>query len=377
MEDKNLSRLNKATKVEVPELNEDIITNATAKKTKPNLVRFTSVAAAAALALTFGIGQLTPKQPLIQLADQAQGAKSTVQGGLEGNKMAGDSYMMAIFDYSAAENLSKEMQNGHIYQIEVAGTASSIVRKVAAAIGLDGKETYEAEWDTATISGSELRDGYAIETLTAQGGGTGSWYYWNAIEAGINNDPAGVPVTDAEAKAAAAKLFTATGFEVSPADIVVSRDDYGLSANAELKVNGMGSGLTWSMHWNGNGTVDSIYGNSVKLVDRGEFDTVSASESVSRINKFGYWASVSTTFSSNTGTGRDFNEPQPKVEIDNATLTNGVIYDAKGNAWIVPAFALSSKTNGFVGGVIALVDGIIEIPEAPEVMPMDTEVSNR
>ena len=377
MEDKNLSRLNKATKVEVPQLNEDIVAKATAKHSKSNLVRFTSVAAAAALALTLGVGQLVPKEPLIQLASDTQGAKSSLQGGPESNKMAGDSYMMAMVEYSAAAELSSEKQQGHIYRIEVAGDARTIARKVAAAIGLEGKETFEEEYDFATINGKEIRDGFPVESLSAQGGGTGSWNYWNSIEAGINNDPAGVPVSDAEAKVSAAKIFSATGLKVTPAEIFVSRDDYGVSASAELEVNGLGSGLVWSMHWNGNGTVDSIYGHSVKLVDLGVFDTVSASESVSRINKFGYWASVSNLVRVSSATVRDFNEPQTKIEIDSATLTNGVIYDAKGNAWLVPAFALSSAAQGFAGGVIALVDGIIEIPEAPEVMPMDSEVSNR
>jgi hypothetical protein len=63
-------------------------------------------------------------------------------------------------------------------------------------------------------------------------------------------------------------------------------------------------------------------------------------------------------------------EPMPtptieKVEIVKAKLTMVTVWDAKGNMWLVPGYALYAE-KGLVGGVIALHDGVLKLPE---VMP--------
>jgi hypothetical protein len=287
-----------------------------------------------------------------------------------------DMMMRAPIEYQASNALSSNGTNGHVYELKVVGDARSIARRAAEAMNFSGTESYQAEWDSAVIEGKKDENGYPLESVNASGTGTGSWSYWSGSTV-FSDEKVVVPVSNASATKQALEIFSATGLEVSAADVRVSRDDYGMSASADLKIDGMQTGLVWSVHWNGEGEIDSAWGHSVELVDRGEFSNVSPIAAVERLSKFGYWSGVSETFYTQVGSKVYSFESAEAVNIDGSELTNGLVYDAKGNAWLVPSYVLSSKDYGFQGSVIALVDGVIELPKESEVMPMDSEVSTR
>lgn len=376
MEDKNLDRLNKATQIQPHELSEAIITDATAKAPARNWAAISSVAAAAVLVTALGVGQLTPKAPLIQLSAGTTQPESSLKMGTGAEGATKDMMMRAPIEYKASNALSSNGTNGHVYELKVVGDARSIARRAAEAMNFSGTESYQAEWDSAVIEGKKDENGYPLESVNASGTGTGSWSYWSGSTV-FSDEKVVVPVSNASATEQALEIFSATGLEVSAADVRVSRDDYGMSASADLKIDGMQTGLVWSVHWNGEGEIDSAWGHSVELVDRGEFSNVSPVAAVERLSKFGYWSGVSETFYTQVGSKVYSFESAEAVNIDGSELTNGLVYDAKGNAWLVPSYVLSSKDYGFQGSVIALVDGVIELPKESEVMPMDSEVSTR
>jgi hypothetical protein len=378
MEDKNLDRLNKATKIQPHELSEAVITDATAKAPARNWAAISSVAAAAVLVTALGVGQLSPKAPLIQLsAGNTQSESSLKMGtGAADGSATKDMMMRAPIEYQASNALSTDATKGHVFELKVVGDAQSIARTVAEALNFSGTEKYESEWDSATIEGKKDASGYPLESLYATGKGTGNWSYWNGSNV-YSDEKVVVPVTDAQARAQAATIFTATGLNVSTSDVKVTRDDFGLSATADMMINEMSSGLVWSIHWNGEGEIDSAWGHSVELVDRGEFGNVSPASAVERLSKYGYWAGVSDSFYTQVA-NKDFSYDSAEVMVvTDSKLTNGLVFDAKGNAWLVPSYALSSADYGFQGSVIALNDGIIELPKEQEIMPMDSEVSTR
>jgi len=376
MEDKNLDRLNKATQIQPHELSDAIITDATAKAPARNWAAISSVAAAAVLVTALGVGQLTPKAPLIQLSAGTTQPESSLKMGTGAEGATKDMMMRAPIEYQASNALSSNGTNGHVYELKVVGDARSIARRAAEAMNFSGTESYQAEWDSAVIEGKKDENGYPLESVNASGTGTGSWSYWSGSTV-FSDEKVVVPVSNASATEQALEIFSATGLEVSASDVRVSRDDYGMSASADLKIDGMQTGLVWSVHWNGEGEIDSAWGHSVELVDRGEFGNVSPVAAVERLSKFGYWSGVSETFYTQVGSKVYSYESAEALNIDGSELTNGLVYDAKGNAWLVPSYVLSSKDYGFQGSVIALVDGVIELPKEPEVMPMDSEVSTR
>jgi hypothetical protein len=287
-----------------------------------------------------------------------------------------DMMMRAPIEYQASNALSSNGTNGHVFELKVVGDAKSIARTVAKALNFSGTEKYESEWDSATIEGKKDASGYPLESLYATGKGTGNWSYWNGSNV-YSDEKIVVPVTDAQARAQAVDIFKATGLTVSTSDVKVTRDDFGLSATADMTINEMSSGLVWSIHWNGEGEIDSAWGHSVELVDRGEFGNVSPASAVERLSKYGYWAGVSDSFYTQV-TNKVFSYDSAEVMVvTDSKLTNGLVFDAKGNAWLVPSYALSSADYGFQGSVIALNDGIIELPKEQEIMPMDSEVSTR
>ena len=70
-------------------------------------------------------------------------------------------------------------------------------------------------------------------------------------------------------------------------------------------------------------------------------------------------------------------EPLPEPEVvtvtlDEATQTLLLMWDADGNAWLVPGYAFAMP-DGWYSGVVSLVDGVIELPEPVEfdIMPIE------
>jgi len=72
-------------------------------------------------------------------------------------------------------------------------------------------------------------------------------------------------------------------------------------------------------------------------------------------------------------------EPMPTPETVTVTLEKAeatllLMWDADGNAWLVPGYAYENPEQGFWTSVVSLVDGVIALPEPVEVEPLPAVV---
>ncbi len=402
--------------------------------------------AAGVAVLALGIGALSGQGvtsgPLIVAASMTGDADYKAM-----NAMATDAMMVpwVTYEYIAGDSLSTDAGRGHVFKLERSGTPESVAETVAAAFGVAGtaeKSAYFDEQWPSYFVGSE--DGLT-ESVSVSWSGTGSWWYSNpdaypqadcpeaepAVGDGVTEPEAGtdsesgdvatepdandgatdgatdgdageaqfidpafdcaeIPApyvgplpTEAEAAAIAADLFSSTGLVVDAEDVTVVRDEWGVSAAANLVVNGEETALTWMMNWAENGAIAYASGNSVAVVDKGEYSTVSPVDAVDRLDDWRWFGSAGPAFI-NTGMYEPNSDvlriapemdangeaiPEVKtVTVNDMQATNLMMWDINGDAWIVPGYA-TLNTDGWWNAVISLVEGIIELPE-----PMDDGV---
>lgn len=233
--------------------------------------------------------------------------------------------------------------------------------------------------------------------------------------------------TRAEITRQALDLFAATGLEVSAADLRIYRDEWGASASAALRVDGEATGVEWYVGWGSNGEISYATGHSVSPIARGEFRTISPVAAVERLGDWRWYGSAaSEIYEQFYGTGRErgvatsmpaeagdqpmaddglavdggesaeesevpAQKPETDVDImpvfpegeeqvitvtvESAQAVMLTIYDANGAAWLVPGY-LMFNSEGYFDTVIALEDGVIELPEPVDfdIMPMPADL---
>lgn len=71
----------------------------------------------------------------------------------------------------------------------------------------------------------------------------------------------------------------------------------------------------------------------------------------------------------------EFKPEVKNVELTSARATPVVVYSQTGSIWVVPGYLYESEVGSIA--VIALIEGVIELPKASEaeVMPLDAGVS--
>jgi hypothetical protein len=221
----------------------------------------------------------------------------------------------------------------------------------------------------------------------------------------------------AEITRQALAIFGATGLETSATSLRIYRDQWGASASAALNVAGQATAIEWYVGWNSRGELSYASGHSVQPVSRGQFTAISPVEAVKRLGDWRWSGSVASEmyeryysqpglergavidsdtgvgFDSNEGTGGTESAPAEKpaedsdatimpvypegelrvvtVTVNSATAALVTIYDLNGAAWLVPGY-LMFNSEGFFDVVIALQDGVIELPEPfdLDIMPM-------
>ena len=323
-----------------------------------------------------------------------------------------DKMMMpwVTYEYTAGSGLSTEPGRGHVYKLERAGTPESVGAAVADAFGVVGEVTKSAYFDATWPSyfvGSE--DGLS-ESVSISWSGTASWWYSNPeaypqmvcpeVEpaegtttepssdsteewdpsAGCTETPVpfvGPMPTQQEAAQLASELFAATGFDADVSTIDVSADEWGVTASANLYVAGEETALMWMISWAPNGAIAYASGNSVTVVDKGEYDTVSAVDAVDRLNDWRWYGSPGPDLTNThmyepnsdvLRMGPEFDDageviPETKqVTVEAMRVTPLMMWDVNGDAWIVPGYA-TLNTDNWWNTVISLVEGIIELPE--------------
>ena len=314
------------------------------------------------------------------------------------------------YTYMAGSKLPEETGRAHVFRAELVGSAQEVLQLVAGALDVDGK-VREAEYSTKEYPsyqiGSQEGSGKSVSVTWT---GTGNWWYSNSAaypaqqcqatdEAGYCQQYAEAKPTPellptrTEAQTTAARLFAATGFKVAAADIDVQIDEWSAWAHASMSVDGISTPIEWSVNWSQSGVVSSVSGHSVRLVDAGEFDTVSAKAAVARAGDWRYSGSMSTadwnkyqrpvtvqplggddaaSVDASVATDQPAVEGAPDatptpilVTLNEAHRVNLMIWDSAGGVWVVPGWLLISD-EGSLLPVFSLPDGLIALPEATD-----------
>ena len=235
------------------------------------------------------------------------------------------------------------------------------------------------------------------------------------------NAPANEAPDEADARTQAQQLLAETGFTVDASDITVTAYDGGTTAIANLTVGGVKTALDWTINWSNTGDISYAYGHSVAAESRGSFGTISARDAVARLDDGRWWGQAGPdyqggvmTYAANdlartTETDPDAADPEAlegptapseaptaepapseepiqvdpipaeplptdqvptdlptpevvNVTVDTAEATLLLMWDADGNAWLVPGYAMQVSEGGW-NTVVSLHDGVIVLPE--------------
>lgn len=436
---------------EAPSLSADLVTGA-AERPAPRLVhpaRRAAIAGGSTLAVAaIAVSALVITSPFQQapLFTAAGGSAPGPESAL-----SSDSRMMmwTNYEYVAGEGLSTDGGNGTVYQLQRVGTPEDVLVDVAEALGVEGEPAKSAYYDEAYptyVIGAE--DGTAPSVVVSWIG-TGDWWYNNpaaypqlACDAdGLCEEPAAtenLAPSEDEARSIAQQIFADTGFDVDASEIRVHADEWQTTASASLVVDGTKTAIEWSVGWSTLGVISYAYGHSLDVVQKGNFDTISAHDAVERLADWRWFGSPGpeyqggmTTFAADSvlrsedpstsvespttdetsapdapaeevpGEGEPGEvpptepiepsvdptiEPAPEptlidpmpvepiepeiitVTVEEAFSTLLLVWDADGNAWLVPGFAMPHP-DGWFNSVISLVEGVITLPEPIAIEP--------
>ncbi|SCX13809.1 hypothetical protein [Candidatus Aquiluna sp. UB-MaderosW2red] len=407
-----------------PELNHTVVVKASLSKTAKRFFGFKSIrlglggasaVAVTALALTLSANLAT--QPLIQLA---AGAPQVASSEANTSKvMAGSDASIGIWpgywienEYAAGPDVSSDTGRGNVYQLLPKGSPEERLAEIAALFGIAG-EIREDEWSTKEYPSFSL--GTDNNQVGISWVGTGSWWYsnWSQQEprcadgsdnfdtceyVAIEPTPELIP-SNAEVIAKALEIFGATGLEVSASEIRTYRDEWSAGATASLKVEGQETALEWSISYDSTGKLAYAYGQSVEIVERGDFKTISPLDAVDRISDGRWFGSPSSNawnlYYDAEGMNRiqealpaeselkvtgdsSPTESQPEVRIVKLTIEKStaamlMIYDKNGGVWLVPGYLLHNN-QGWFDAVISLEEGVIELYDPVEFSPENLKI---
>ena len=408
-------------------LNEGVVAKAALGKpsrfTSFRVARLTMAAASLSivgLAVTSLSLPQAAQEPLFVLAQgAAQNTSAMSAEAAPGDgKMVADSMIMPWFRYNyIAGDLSTEIGRGKVYQAELVGDPIEILNRLAGYFGVEGEPKLD-EWATPEFPSYSVMSNN--KSLSIYFSGAGSWYYssWRDYDYSCSTisgegaddsgevteervqeycDPKPTPElipAEAELVRQAVELFRGIGTEVDSSAARVWRDDWGASVNFPNIQNGINTGMDFYVGWDMAGQISYASGYSFRLVERGEFDTISALDAVPRIADGRWYGGAANHYYENLSITSDAAVSSPmarsteevsidadgeKVEIaepgivyeepevmdlmvvrsEIATLS---VFDAAGNFWFVPGYLLFNE-QGWFDSIISLEEGIIQLPE--------------
>jgi hypothetical protein len=294
---------------------------------------------AAVAAVTVGslviANPFAPRAPLFTAADGSGPASAQ-------SSLVAEDVRIAIwinYEYLAGTGLSTDSGRGSVYQLQRIGTPEQVLRDAAAQFGVTGdvveSEYFDPAYPTYVI-GAE--DGTS-PSLTVTWSGTGSWWYSNpaaypppVCERVVGEDETGEPFeydacaqpeienslapSTAEARAQAAEIFGATGLDVDADDIRIVADEWQTMAAASLTVDGVATAIEYAMAWAPTGEIAWATGHAIDVIDRGEFDTVSAVTAVERLRDWRWFGAAGPDYqggmsilAAESGVARDAGAP--------------------------------------------------------------------
>ena len=359
-------------------------------------------------------------QPLFTMANGAQGGQAmTSAESAPADAKVGMIWPGYVQYNYIADGLSDATGKGHVYQAELVGTADELLTSLMKQFKVVG-EIKKDDWST------DAAPSYTVQSKAADGtetylnvywSGTGAWYYstynptlWACTttssegtdeqkDAQVCEQPKPQPElvpSKKEMAEYAVKLFSGLGTDIKAADFRVDRSEWGGYAYADLTLEGQALPVSVSVGWDAWGNLANASGHSFKLVDRGEFKTVSAKDAVSRIKEGRWYGSAPSSFYNNNsaissrvsvdpvvgsetgveplpGEGAAPEEnPAPKIvdlKINKSESAMLGVWDAAGGFWLVPGHLLYND-QGWFDSIISLEDGVIELPKYEEVAPM-------
>lgn len=375
-------------------------------------------------------------QPLIQLSGM-QGSRNTESAAAQMDSMPKKMMMPFVnFEYLAGPNLSNDPGSGQVYKLVRQSSPEEVLNNVATVFGVEGSiKKYPDFADTNPgyfFGQSEDPWGYDGKNpvISLWWSGTASWNYSNPIAypesrceqtdadgncaswSEYKPTPELLPSRE-EAIAKALEVFNATGLSVTESEIRIDSSEWGVSASASMYVDGQPTNVEWYIGWSSTGVISYAGGHSVAAEAMGTFDTVSALSAVDRLADWRWSGSPSGLFYQRfqppmatepapyvktedpaaSPEGADASiaiDPIPGEQIEPETITLTIlesetamlsVWDANGEVWLVPGYILIND-QGWFGAVIALIEGVIELPKETDVddLPMpadDSGISNK
>jgi hypothetical protein len=410
-----------------PELNEGIVARAALASrrgfTSFRVARLTVAAASLSIvglaATTLSLNLGPANSPLFELASagSSQAQMSTGQSA-ESSPMVSDKMFWQPFSYNhIAGELSAAPGRGKVYQAEMVGDPEEILRTLAQVFGLSGEPKLD-DWASPEFPSYSIQG--ENQALGIYFSGTASWYFssWSqpdygcpAVESTESSSGDGsekaeepqycepkptpelIPAEQAMI-AQAIEIYGAIGITLDTSKARIYRDDWGASISFPNIQNGIETGQDYYLGWGMDGKISYAGGSSFRLVERGDFNTISALDSVARISDgrwFGgapssyYQTAVASSDAAVLPTNRDkvtgdegfISEEQIDMEpqvidliVNRSEVATLTVYDAKGNLWFVPGYILFNE-QGWFDSIISLEEGVIALPEPVnfEIMP--------
>jgi hypothetical protein len=402
-----------------PELNEGIVARAALASrrgfTSFRVARLTVAAASLSIvglaATTLSLNLGPANAPLFELANagSSQAQLSTGQSA-ESSPMVSDKMFWQPFSYNhIAGELSAAPGRGKVYQAEMVGDPEEILRTLAQVFGLSGEPKLD-DWASPEFPSYSIQG--ENQALGIYFSGTASWYFssWSqpdygcpAVESTESSSGDGsekaeepqycepkptpelIPAEQAMI-AQAIEIYGATGITLDTSKARIYRDDWGASISFPNIQNGIETGQDYYLGWGMDGKISYAGGSSFRLVERGDFNTISALDSVARISDgrwFGgapssyYQTAVASADAAVLPTNRDkvtsdegfVTEEQTDMEpevidliVNRSEVATLTVYDAKGNLWFVPGYILFNE-QGWFDSIISLEEGVIALPE--------------
>jgi cell division septation protein DedD len=402
------------------------------RATRAATLSFTAVAAVAVGSLV--IANPFAPQPLFTAAGAGAGVTSAAASEAATSDMRIAQWIN--YEYVAGDGLSTSGGRGAVYALQRTGTPESVLSEVAERYGVDGAagptEYFDEQYPSYVI-GAE--DGSA-PSVTISWVGTANWWFTNPdgfpqiisdddtefVEPSLDDSLA---PGESEARSLAREAFAASGLEVAAEDIRITVDAYQTMANAYLTVDGVATALDWGIAWSAaTGELVWAYGHAIEVVERGTFDTVSPVNAVDRLSDWRWFGAAGPDYqggmnilAAESGVARDTaaidpdapvsspvepapveptpgeptpgeptpgeptpGEPAPlpepetvTVTVDDAEATLLLLWDAQGNAWLVPGYAML-QPEGWWNAVVSLVEGVIALPEPIDLGTIDPGV---
>ena len=419
MNEENLRNRIKAADpaAQAPLLSESVVVEATLKgKSAPigfRAARF-SLAGAAAAVLAVGLtlpSTLAP-QPLFTLAGAGPSGNQT--GALSAASEVADAKMIwpgwIQYNY-LTDGLSDEGGKGVVYEIRKVGDPIQILQKIADYFGIEGTPR-EDDWSTKEYPSYSIQGENFY--LSVYWSGAGYWNFGRWTNQVLCAEPAEGEASTKDCIPPQSKpeqipskpelieqtitTFAAFGIEVTEQQLTVQRDEWGAYVTVSNSHKGQPIPIDFYIAWDFQGKISSISAASFEIVERGEFGTVSPVDAVARIKDGRWYGGVSSKYYEQyyrpIGIARSTDavalpapdeessdQPVEPVEPEIVDLTINrseevlvSVFDSAGNMWLVPGYLLFND-QGWFYSIVSLVEGVIQLPEPYDVMPVQEDTN--